>query len=164
MERADARDLQPTFFVMTREAANKPFLATADRRAWTPPLGDKMMKTGTAIGILLCLASPLLAEDLPPIPRAMKDYHYASDTNVTAEVGKAIQSAVAALRTDGRRNLDGTDGYGVIYRVQKKDPGYWVMCQNYSVSKNGTLSPVVGGYVWVVLDGEFRFKEFKRGA
>lgn len=94
----------------------------------------------------------------------MKDYHYASDTNVTAEVGKAMLAAVVALKRDGNKNLDDNGGRGAIYRVQKKDPGYWVMCQNYSVSKDGTMSPVVGGYVWVILDGEFRFKEFKQGA
>ncbi|MBU4460121.1 MAG: hypothetical protein KJ579_06105 [Verrucomicrobia bacterium] len=125
---------------------------------------SNMMKIGLTLGLLACLASPLFAAEFPPIPREMKGYHYASDTNVTAEVAKAMQTAVAALKEDGHRNLDGTGGHGVIYRVQKKEPGYWVMCQNYSVSKDGTMSPVVGGYVWVILDGEFRFKEFKHGA
>jgi hypothetical protein len=123
-----------------------------------------MMKTGMAIAMFLCLASSILAGNLPTIPKEMKDYHYASDTNVTAEVNKAMQTAVGALRQDGHKNLDGADGQGVIYRVQKKESGYWVMCQNYSVSKDGTMSPVVGGYVWVILDGKFRFKEFKQGA
>ena len=123
-----------------------------------------MMKARLTIGLLACLASPLFAADLPPIPQEMKGYHYASDTNVTAEVGKAMQAAVDALRKDGHKHLDDTDGQGVIYRVQKKESGYWVMCQNYSVSKDGTLVPVVGGYVWVILDGEFSLKEFRQGA
>ena len=122
------------------------------------------MKTRLIVALLACLASPLFAADLPPIPKDMKDYHYASDTNVTAEVGKAMQAAAVALKEDGHKNLDGTGGHGVIYRVQKKKSGYWVMCQNYSVSKDGTMSPVVGGYVWVILDREFRLKEFKQGA
>jgi hypothetical protein len=122
------------------------------------------MKARLTIGFLVCLAWPILAADLPLIPKEMNGYHYASDTNVTAEVGKAIQVAVNAMRKEGHKNLDDTGDSGVIYRVQKKEPGYWVMCQNYSVSKDGTLIPAVGAYVWVILDGEFRFKEFKQGA
>jgi len=122
------------------------------------------MKARLITALLVCLASPLFAADLPPIHKDMKDYHYSSDTNVTAEVGNAMQAAVAALKEDGHKNLDGSGGQGMIYRVQKKEPGYWVMCQKYSVSKDGKLVPVVGGYVWVILDNEFKFKEFKQGA
>lgn len=122
------------------------------------------MTTRLPIALFASLTSLLFAGDLPPIPKEMKGYHHASDTNVTAEVGKAMQAAVAALIKDGHKNLNGIGGHGVIYQVQKKEPGYWVMCQNYSVSKDGKLVPVVGGYVWVILDAEFRFKEFRQGA
>jgi len=122
------------------------------------------MKTTLTISLLACLGASLLAADLPPIPEEMKGFHHASDTHVPPEVRKAMQVAVDALRKDGYTKLDGADGQGVIYWVQKKEPGYWVMCQNYSVSKDGPMVPVVGGYVWVILDAEFRFKEFRQGA
>ena len=123
-----------------------------------------MMKIGIAIAMALCLASPLLAGDIPKIPKELKGYHYASDTNVTADVSKAIEAAVAALRKNGHKHLDGTDGQGVIYHVQKKAPGYWVMCQNYSGGKDDFLNLIVGDYVWVILDEKFRFKEFGLGS
>ena len=122
------------------------------------------MKTILVIGFSIFLISAVLALDLPTMPKDMKGFHYASDTNVTVEVSKAIQAAVEILKKDGEKNLDGTNGQGMIYHVTKKQTDYWVMCQSYSISKERTLVPVVGGYVWVILDKDFKFKEMKQGA
>ena len=104
-----------------------------------------------------------LAGDLPAIPRDLKGFHYASDTNVTTEVGKAMQVAVEVLKKEGYRNLDGTSEQGMIYYVTKQGSDYWVMCQRYSITTERALVPAVGGYVWVILDKEFKFKEKKQG-
>ena len=122
------------------------------------------MKIELMIIFLMCLVAPLLASDQPSIPKEMKDYHYSSDTNVTVEVGKAIQAAQEILKKEGYKNRDGTNGQGVIYQVTKKKSDYWVMCQSYGITKDKKLGFPVGGHVVVVIDKEFKFKEMIPGA
>ena len=122
------------------------------------------MKTELVIALLICLVSPLLASDLPSIPIEMKAFHYAFDTNVTVEVGKAIQAAMEILKKVGYKNRDGSNGQGVIYQVTKNKSDYWVMCQTYVITKDKRLGFLVGDHVVVLLDNDFKFKEMIPGA
>ncbi len=113
---------------------------------------------------LIAMSASCLAYELPPIPKDMKGFHHASDKSLTVEENKAIQASVEVLKKEGNNNLDGKDGQGIIYNVKIKGSDYWVMCQNYSTDKEGKLVPVVGGYIWIILDKDFKFKEKKSGA
>jgi hypothetical protein len=106
-------------------------------------------------------AADTFTADLPPIPENHKDYHFASETNLSPNVLQAIRSTEAAYRQQFGGGT--TNTISMIYRVTETGKGYQVSCLPFFIV-DGKMAFLGGSSYFAVLDEKFNVESIKPGA